>query len=134
MKILKRSHYETVTTYFLDFPYAGEAGRYGSGYSFECDEAGNVKAQPGTCGHNNYLKCLTGEVDGQAVRKSPIRKYERDVRHPGVGECNRCSREVVLGGFTNTCQCGTDYNSAGQELAHRSQWGEETGEHWTECY
>jgi hypothetical protein len=36
--------------------------------------------------------------------------------------------------FTNTCErCGADYNWGGQRLAPREQWGEETGEHWTEC-
>lgn len=39
-----------------------------------------------------------------------------------------CGREVVCEGFTNTCECGADYNFAGQQLADRSQWGEETGE------
>lgn len=45
-----------------------------------------------------------------------------------VGACNHCDCEVELTGFTNTCECGTDYNGAGQELAPREQWGEETGE------
>jgi hypothetical protein len=35
---------------------------------------------------------------------------------------------VVLDGFTCPCECGADYNSSGQLLSHRSQWGEETGE------
>lgn len=46
-----------------------------------------------------------------------------------------CGVELVCDSFTNTCDhCGADYNFAGQQLAPRSQWGEETGEHWTECY
>ena len=45
-----------------------------------------------------------------------------------VGACNGCGSEVVLSGFTNTCDCGKDYNMSGQELAPREQWGEETGE------
>ena len=41
----------------------------------------------------------------------------------------------VTGRFTTTCDhCGTDYNSSGQRLAPRADWGEETGEHWSECY
>jgi len=40
-----------------------------------------------------------------------------------------CGEEVVCGHFTNTCTCRRDYNFAGQLLAPRSQWGEETGEH-----
>jgi hypothetical protein len=39
-----------------------------------------------------------------------------------------CGRDVYCGGFTNTCECGADYNMSGQRLANRSQWGEETGE------
>ncbi|GAH70438.1 unnamed protein product [marine sediment metagenome] len=44
----------------------------------------------------------------------------------------RCYRPRGCEGFTNTCECGADYNSAGQLLASRSQWGEETGESLTD--
>ncbi len=53
--------------------------------------------------------------------------YTHSWREPGIGRCH-CGRHVILEGFTNTCACGRDYNSAGQELAPRAQWGEETGE------
>lgn len=44
------------------------------------------------------------------------------------GRC-ACGQIVNLMYFTCTCRrCGRDYNSAGQELAPRWQWGEETGE------
>jgi hypothetical protein len=39
-----------------------------------------------------------------------------------------CGNAVFCSGFTNTCDCGADYNMSGQLLAPRSQWGEETGE------
>ena len=39
-----------------------------------------------------------------------------------------CGRKVWCEGFTNTCECGADYNWNGTRLAPRSQWGEETGE------
>ena len=45
-----------------------------------------------------------------------------------------CGEDVECHDFTNTCQCGADFNMSGHRLAPRSQWGEETGEHWTECY
>lgn len=51
----------------------------------------------------------------------------RTVQH-AVGECVRCRRHVTLAGFTNTCDCGADYNGSGDLLASREQWGEETGE------
>jgi hypothetical protein len=56
-----------------------------------------------------------------------IIQHRKD-REPAVGACNRCGAHVTLSGFTNTCRCGADYNMSGQELADRSQWGEETGE------
>jgi len=45
-----------------------------------------------------------------------------------------CGKMVDCMDFTNTCDCERDYNFNGDLLASRSQWGEETGEHWTECY
>lgn len=40
-----------------------------------------------------------------------------------------CEKELNCTRFTNTCpECGADYNSCGQHLAPRSQWGAETGE------
>lgn len=45
-----------------------------------------------------------------------------------------CGEMVHCTKFTNTCVCGKDYNFAGDLLAPREQWGEETGEHWTDCY
>ncbi len=48
---------------------------------------------------------------------------------PAIGRCD-CGCSVQLSGFTNTCdRCNADYNSAGQRLASRECWGEETGEH-----
>ena len=62
-------------------------------------------------------------------RLQPGATYKRRVL---IGTCCRTSFE--LRNFTNTCpDCGTDFNSAGQRLAPRAQWGEETGEHPSEC-
>jgi len=59
------------------------------------------------------------------------RKRDPETGHVeyAVGECVCCRAHVTLSGFTNTCRCGADYNGAGQHLAPREQWGEETGEH-----
>ena len=54
-------------------------------------------------------------------------------RQPPIVTCT-CGRKVECPNFTNTCDCGADYNFAGQLLAPRDQWGEETGEHWFDCY
>jgi hypothetical protein len=50
------------------------------------------------------------------------------------GTCS-CGEDVHFNHFTNTCDnCETDYNSSGQELAPRSQWGEETGESLSDIF
>ncbi len=56
-----------------------------------------------------------------------IRREQWGRRTVPVIRCG-CGQEVYCSGFTNTCDCGRDYNHAGQQLAPRSQWGEETGE------
>jgi hypothetical protein len=56
------------------------------------------------------------------------RRHDEYFRSPAVGLCD-CGANVELPSFTNTCDgCGADYNSSGQRLASRTQWGEETGE------
>lgn len=50
-------------------------------------------------------------------------------------QCKKCKNTVVIdGSFSNKCgkcgKCGTEYNALGQELAPRSEWGWETGEHF----
>lgn len=47
---------------------------------------------------------------------------------PAVGICENCNADVELRGFTNTCECGADYNMSGERLAPREQWGWDTGE------
>lgn len=67
------------------------------------------------------------------------RRDFEDVLIERVKICS-CGEEVFLAcqghyPFTSTCdKCDKDYNSSGQELAPREQWGEETGEHWSDCY
>ena len=46
---------------------------------------------------------------------------------PAIWKCS-CGRELTCEEFTNTCECGKDYNWNGTLLASREQWGEETAE------
>ena len=134
MRIIKRREYHTSTHYSLDFEYADCRG---AGFSFPCDQDGKVNESgmpaPALA---NYRKCLTGKMEITKDCKpcvvdiiaKGVQTITNEWRTPAVGECNRCGKEVELHGFTNTCECGVDYNMSGQELAPRSQWGEETGE------
>ena len=64
------------------------------------------------------------------IRKVPYFNGRKNVER-GVIKC-ACGREVTCRVFTNTCDCGRDYNMSGSLLADRSQWGAETGEHATD--
>jgi len=61
------------------------------------------------------IKTITEDWGGRPVRIRVVR-------------CD-CGAEVECSSWwSNACDCGTEYNGAGQTLAPRSQWGEETGE------
>lgn len=99
----------------------------GSGFGFPCDSQGNV-GELNPEARKNYLACLTGEVNGERVRDEGIEELSHRWVSAAIGQCDACKRHIQLEGSTNTCKCGADYNSFGQRLAPREQWGEETGE------
>jgi len=92
------------------------------GWWFPCSEDGVVdSASLSDIAKESFQMCQAKGLDQEVQRI--VNRYTE----PTVGRCY-CGREVYLYGFTNTCECGRDYNWAGQLLADRSQWGEETGE------
>jgi hypothetical protein len=128
MKIIQRRKRVDVVEYKLHFDRPGDPG---SGYSFECDKDGNVdesKLHP--CAVSNLHSCLCGEFK---LEEPYVQKHESFYTEPCIGKCDACDEQVYLTHFTNTCDCGADYNMSGQRLAPREQWGEETGEHWSDC-
>lgn len=119
--ISKREQIECVR-YSRSFSWVDDPG---AGFGFDCDEHGNVLTEQFSPeALDNLAKCLSGEFN---VTDDGIEKYEWSYTQPAIGRCS-CGSEVELYGFTNSCSCGRDYNSSGQLLAPRSQWGEETGE------
>ena len=120
--ISQRKQVQDAPEYIHDF----DAGN-GSGWGFRVNRDGSA-VNPDTA--ENLRLCLETGVDkfGCAVRDDGIREYVNSYWMPAVGECGYCRLPVYLDGFTNTCDCGADYNMSGQLLAPRSQWGEETGE------
>ncbi len=78
-------------------------------------------------GYQSFLRVLeSGEYE--------LGYYENSFPHRVPAQIRCCGIWLSLGKFTNTCcKCGADYNGSGQLLASRQQWGEETGEHWSEC-
>jgi hypothetical protein len=74
----------------------------------------------------NYEDCIAGKHPNLKDVGVIRREYVYTV--PAIGICERCGKEVELAGFTNTCDCGADYNMWGSLLADRSCWGWDTGE------
>lgn len=130
MKIIHESYVEEGVDYRLCFRWRGSTS--GHGFGFACDEDGNVDtSEMNKAALENFRKCLCGEHD---VVFDGVESREWFYRYPKIGRCD-CGAEFTLRNFTNTCyDCGADYNMSGQRLAPREQWGEETGEHWTDCY
>lgn len=120
MKITKRREHLTNVTFQRFFERIEQPG---SGFSFKCSEDGTVDMSTESA-KTSYEECLK---DTTLVDRGPQR-YESRYTSPALGNCDDCGREVSLDGFTNTCECGADYNMSGSRLAPREQWGEETGE------
>jgi hypothetical protein len=122
MKIIAHAQHRTSITYSLCFDWPGSPG---CGFAFPCNADGVVE-QNGLW-WARLKACRSGTVDGKPIGPAYVERDKHTYRIPAVGRCG-CGRTLDLRGFTNTCDCGRDYNCVGQELAPRSQWGEETGE------
>jgi hypothetical protein len=140
MNIISPKQRVSVTHYFRVFCYADGSG---SAYSFNCDEQGNPdfsrlnpegKQEYSPISEQNYNQCLTGTIDGKDVVDEGIQSLGYNYNQDAIGICDRCEHEVVLSdSWLNTCEhCHADYDGSGNLLASRSQWGEESGEHWTD--
>lgn len=129
IKIIRPRERKERTDYSREFEWADCPG---AGFSFPCDKQGNVNIDE-MCDEakGNLAGCLNGTMkstSGAGVVDKGIREYVSKWIEPALAECI-CGHTIELAAFTNTCEkCGRDYNSSGQELAPRSQWGEDTGE------
>lgn len=75
-----------------------------------------------------HVQAMHERKDGDDMTDAQVeREIERSRRFYRYVIC-ACRAKVYVPDFTNTCNCGRDYNSSGALLAQRSQWGEETGE------
>jgi hypothetical protein len=120
VEIIHRRRTEESVTRYHEYEWADCPG---AGFSFNVDEEDRIVVTD--CNRENVELCRSG--DPRIVDRG-IREFRHAYTLPAVGRCS-CGEEVELAHFTNTCDgCGRDYNASGQQLAPRSQWGEETGE------
>lgn len=92
------------------------------GYSFPCDQFGNVEDPD----NENYQKCILGELE---VIDMGIERIPSSYTVPALLRCD-CGTEFELyDPFTSECpNCEALFNGAGQRLRDPKYWGEETGE------
>lgn len=123
LTITRPSGRELIEEFTLSFDYKGERGW---GFGFDCDKNGNLLAPDNPAAAANMLLCLLD--DGTQFEAPYVTDFSREVRVPAEGKC-RCGGTVHLSsGHSNRCDnshCKREYNMSGQELAPRSQWGEE---------
>lgn len=115
------SRQELVVQYRLEFDIDS-----GGGFSFPCDENGNVDEDLNPDAKTNLEYCLTHPE--KFVNYCVIRKNERYYTEPATGTCS-CGKDIVLNpyymGACDCPYCGKWYNAWGQELLPPEQWGKE---------
>ena len=94
-------------------------------YSFPCDHSGKLlEDKVSEAASVNYEKLMTGEIP---YTTSYVQEREYWNLTPAVGECTKCSEEVVLEPDNEGlcyCSCGACYNASGQSIRPRSEWEE----------
>ena len=124
-EIIKEKRFEINVELVHEFHYIDDPS---IGFMFSVNERAELR-DPTPFSQQNYEACLNGDL---AVVDLGIHEHHTNYVHPAELKCD-CGRIVILSSFTNSCKCGADYNMSGQLLGLREFWGEETGEHWTEC-
>ena len=107
----------------------------GAAYAFRCDAQGHITMSELSDTAKANLDHL--QLDGMGGRYvgPHIDTYRHSYWTAAEGIC-KCGFRVILpsGGDTDCGCCGRIYSCTGQELAPRSQWGEETGETLADIY
>jgi len=127
IKIISHGRRVEDIEYYIFYEWAEELG---SGFMFPCNQDGDINFNGmEQVALDNYEKCENGEYEVvyQGMQRSVNRYWE-----PAIGKCS-CGKEVVLESNTNQCEsCRSYYNMIGQQLSDPREWGEETGEHYTD--
>jgi hypothetical protein len=114
------AEYKTVTEYNLVFDDG-----YNNGYSFPCDENGNLFDDLQPAAIENYQWCL--EHPDKFVRFNKVIKYDYRVKEDAHGICYCGNLVYLYDEYYGACQCdqcGQWYNLSGQELLPPEEWQE----------
>lgn len=119
LKDIVESQWITDVTYSREFTRKDT-----SGFSFPCDEHGNVFPFEYEEAQRNYERCLANESEFD-LEFNEFRRWKNTYREPAHGTCV-CGEEVYLiNEYMGACECpkcGRWYNLFGQELLPPDQW------------
>ena len=82
----------------------------------------------------SHIETITTDEEERRLENSDLFTKFSNWKTIRTRKCSTCNRLIECTDFTNTCTCGSEYNSSGQKLADREFWGEETGEHPLDIY
>jgi hypothetical protein len=126
IKIIKQEIEHEEYEYHLEY----ESKNNESTYSLPCNSDGRLlKCQMSPCALANYEHCVNPVSN---IICTGIKKYTSRHIEPAIARCC-CGRSITLeSSWSNSCEnCGREYDKNGNQLAPRSQWGEETGEYFS---
>lgn len=107
-----------------DITYSREFTHGDGGFSFPCDEHGNVFPFEFEEAQRNYEWCMAHPEEFE-TEWNRLRRWKNTYREPAHGTCV-CGEEVYLEDeYMGACECqncGRWYNLFGQELLPPEQW------------
>ena len=120
--IIRERHKEEQVEYNRQFTYVGEY--FGNGFSFPCDENGNLCDDLTDAAKENFAWCL---AHPEKVVDNGVVRQVRSWTVPALFKCE-CGFEFYLTDeYMGACECpgcGQWYNLFGQELNDPSMWEE----------
>lgn len=117
LRNLVRGEYKTSVEYALEFFFDRN-----SGFSFPCDEYGNVLPLKSSEAAENLEWCRNHPEKFEFIE---IRRHKQSWREPDSGTCHCGERVYLVNEYCGACQCprcGQWYNLFGQELLPQEEW------------
>lgn len=107
-ELIKERELVTKVEYWKEYSWKDNPS---AGFSFPCDEKGNIEVTPYNCENIKIaeIKTKSGELIFMGVNTRECSFYT-----PAIYKCH-CGRKVEVEGDTK-CKCGQWYNAFGQEL------------------
>ena len=125
MRIIKEAYNKVEIEYNREFEWENQRN---CGFSFPCDEHGNVTGLSKE-GQENYNKCISGSLVWNGHKLCDLGVVKRTIKYHvnATIECDCGEQFVLYDEYMGACscsKCGQWYNLFGQQLVAPSMWKE----------